>query len=141
MTDQCKSARMLDRSREPLLREAVVDRTSAVHETPALPARCPPTHVTTSGWPCERILRRFDSAKQQTILLHGITGSGKTEAYMQAIHEVISYGRQAIVLVPEISLTPQTRQRFVQRFGQVAVLHSHMSPVERHHRGERVLRR
>ncbi len=84
------------------------------------------------------ILQALDSGKQQTILLHGITGSGKTEIYMQAIHEVISYGRQAIVLVPEISLTPQTRQRFVQRFGQVAVLHSHMSPVERHHQWRKI---
>lgn len=84
------------------------------------------------------ILEALDSAKQQTILLHGITGSGKTEVYMQAIHEVISYGRQAIVLVPEISLTPQARQRFVERFGQVAVLHSHMSPVERHHQWRKI---
>jgi primosomal protein N' (replication factor Y) (superfamily II helicase) len=81
----------------------------------------------------KQILEALDSRKSETILLHGITGSGKTEVYMQAIHEVISFGRQAIVLVPEISLTPQTRQRFVQRFGQVAVLHSHMSGVERHH--------
>lgn len=85
-----------------------------------------------------QILEALDSGKQQTILLHGITGSGKTEVYMQAIHEVISYGRQAIVLVPEISLTPQTRQRFVQRFGQVSVLHSHMSPVERHHQWRKI---
>lgn len=80
----------------------------------------------------------LDSRKQQTVLLHGITGSGKTEVYMQAIHEVISYGRQAIVLVPEISLTPQTRQRFIERFGQVAVLHSHMSGVERHHQWRKI---
>ncbi|MCA9131566.1 MAG: primosomal protein N', partial [Planctomycetales bacterium] len=86
----------------------------------------------------KQILEALDSGKQQTILLHGVTGSGKTEVYMQAIHEVISYGRQAIVLVPEISLTPQTRQRFVQRFGQVAVLHSHMSPVERHHQWRKI---
>ncbi len=86
----------------------------------------------------KQILDALNSGKQQTILLHGITGSGKTEVYMQAIHEVISYGRQAIVLVPEISLTPQTRQRFVQRFGQVSVLHSHMSPVERHHQWRKI---
>ena len=54
-----------------------------------------------------------------------MTGSGKTEVYIQAIQEVLHYGRQAIVLVPEISLTPQTEQRFRSPFGQVAVLHSH----------------
>lgn len=85
-----------------------------------------------------QILEALDSKQQQTILLHGVTGSGKTEVYMQAIHEVIAYGRQAIVLVPEISLTPQTRHRFVERFGQVAVLHSHMSGVERHHQWRRI---
>ncbi len=84
------------------------------------------------------ILEALETGKQETVLLHGITGSGKTEVYMQAIHEVISYGRSAIVLVPEISLTPQTRHRFTQRFGQVACLHSHMSPVERHYQWRRI---
>ena len=65
------------------------------------------------------------------MLLHGATGSGKTEVYIRAIREVVSYGRQAIVLVPEISLTPQTRQRFGERFDRVAVLHSHLSDAER----------
>jgi primosomal protein N' (replication factor Y) len=65
-------------------------------------------------------------------LLHGVTGSGKTEVYIQAIREVVSYGRQAIVLVPEISLTPQTIRRFRRRFASVAVLHSHLSDAERH---------
>ena len=64
--------------------------------------------------------------------MHGVTGSGKTEVYIQAIQEVIRFGRQAIVLVPEISLTPQTRQRFRERFDSVAVLHSHLSGAERH---------
>ncbi len=85
------------------------------------------------------ILEALNSRQQQTILLHGITGSGKTEVYMQAIHEVLSFGRQAIVLVPEISLTPQTRQRFLERFGQVAVLHSRMSPTERHFHWRRIV--
>ena len=83
-----------------------------------------------------RALESITSAVKQnqhkTILVHGITGSGKTEVYIQAIEEVISYGRQAIVLVPEISLTPQTRQRFRSRFDSVAVLHSHLSDAERH---------
>ncbi|MCA9048798.1 MAG: primosomal protein N', partial [Planctomycetaceae bacterium] len=63
---------------------------------------------------------------------HGVTGSGKTEVYIRAIREVVSYGRQAIVLVPEISLTPQTIRRFRSRFRSVAVLHSHMTDSERH---------
>lgn len=65
-------------------------------------------------------------------LIQGVTGSGKTEVYLVAIEEVVSRGREAIVLVPEISLTPQTIRRFRRRFRKVAVLHSHLSDVERH---------
>lgn len=66
------------------------------------------------------------------LLLHGVTGSGKTEVYMQAIANVLENGGGAIVLVPEISLTPQTTDRFRSRFGNnVAVLHSHLSDGER----------
>ncbi|MEZ6124549.1 MAG: primosomal protein N' [Planctomycetaceae bacterium] len=72
------------------------------------------------------------SGQHRTLLLHGVTGSGKTEVYIRSIREVVSYGRQAIVLVPEISLTPQTIRRFRSRFQSVAVLHSHMSDAERH---------
>ncbi len=70
------------------------------------------------------------------ILLHGVTGSGKTEVYLQAIRAALDRGRTAIVLVPEISLTPQTVERFKSRFADVpdavAVLHSHLSEGERH---------
>lgn len=71
-------------------------------------------------------------------LLHGVTGSGKTEVYLQAIAHVLEQGKGAIVLVPEISLTPQTVERFKARFSTgslktlVAVLHSHLSAGERH---------
>jgi primosomal protein N' (replication factor Y) len=75
-----------------------------------------------------------DTAKP--ILLHGVTGSGKTELYLQAIRTALERGRSAIVLVPEISLTPQTVERFKSRFAEmheiVAVLHSHLSQGERH---------
>ena len=66
------------------------------------------------------------------LLLYGVTGSGKTEVYLKAIEDCLSTGRQAIVLVPEISLTPQTVGRFADRFGdRIAVLHSRLSAGER----------
>ena len=68
----------------------------------------------------------------RSVLIHGVTGSGKTEIYLSAIEQVVARGREAIVLVPEISLTPQTIRRFRRRFDRVAVLHSHLSDVERH---------
>jgi primosomal protein N' (replication factor Y) len=86
----------------------------------------------------EAILETLHSRDHRTVLVHGITGSGKTEVYIQAIQEVVRFGRQAIVLVPEISLTPQTLERFRSRFGQVAVLHSHLSDAERHWQWERI---
>lgn len=64
-------------------------------------------------------------------LLHGITGSGKTEVYLQALDHCLRSGRGAIVLVPEIALTPQTVSRFRARCGEVAVLHSHLTDAER----------
>ena len=74
--------------------------------------------------------------KARPILLHGVTGSGKTEIYLQAIAATLERGRSAIMLVPEISLTPQTVERFKGRFAHlhdaVAVLHSHLSEGERH---------
>ncbi|MCE5266976.1 MAG: primosomal protein N' [Planctomycetaceae bacterium] len=85
------------------------------------------------------ILDAMNARRHQTILVHGVTGSGKTEVYIQAIQEVVHFGRQAIVLVPEISLTPQTVDRFRRRFGAVAVLHSHLSDAERHASWQRIV--
>ncbi|WP_414046664.1 primosomal protein N' [Macrococcus equi] len=69
----------------------------------------------------------------ETFLLHGVTGSGKTEVYLQLISEVLDNNQQAIVLVPEIALTPQMVDRFKSRFGdEVAVLHSGLSTGERY---------
>ncbi len=73
-----------------------------------------------------------NKSKENKFLLHGVTGSGKTEIYLQLVEEMINMGKETIVLVPEISLTPQTIERFVGRFGNnVAVLHSKLSYGER----------
>ena len=79
--------------------------------------------------------------QKKPVLLHGITGSGKTEVYLQAIAAELEKGRGAIVMVPEISLTPQTMRRFVQRFGdKVALLHSALSDGERYDQWHRIRR-
>lgn len=81
----------------------------------------------------------MDRKKPGTVLLHGVTGSGKTEVYLQAIQHALDQGKGAIVLVPEISLTPQTVDRFRSRFGNcVAVLHSSLSEGERHDEWHRI---
>src|SRR3954453_14501581 len=88
----------------------------------------------------EAALQRISAAAPgERLLLHGVTGSGKTEVYLRAVAETLERGRTAIVLVPEIALTPQTVTRFSQRFGdQVAVLHSGLSLGERYDEWDRL---
>lgn len=84
-----------------------------------------------SAW--QEIRRALESPKSTPIIIRGITGSGKTELYLRAVEQVEKEGKQAVVLVPEISLTPQTIQRFLDRFpGRVGVIHSKLSPGERY---------
>lgn len=95
------------------------------------------THAQQQAWDTVRaaIARAADTigSTPAPFLLHGITGSGKTEIYMQAVAETLRQGRQALILVPEISLTPQTVRRFLARFpGQVGLVHSRLSPGERY---------
>jgi len=77
-------------------------------------------------------IRGLRAKQGGVVLVHGVTGSGKTEIYLQAIAEAVAEGRGAIVLVPEISLTPQTVRRFKARFDRVSVLHSHLTESQRH---------
>ncbi len=80
----------------------------------------------------EQMLAERKKEKKRPVVLHGVTGSGKTELYMQLVQEVLNDGKQAIVLVPEISLTPQIMERFISRFGDVvSVTHSRLSVGER----------
>jgi primosomal protein N' (replication factor Y) (superfamily II helicase) len=81
----------------------------------------------------DEIVGRIDSGDGGRLLLHGVTGSGKTEVYLRAVAATLERGRSAIVLVPEIALTPQTAGRFEERFGtEVAVLHSKLGAGERY---------
>jgi primosomal protein N' (replication factor Y) (superfamily II helicase) len=89
----------------------------------------------------DNIVNALHGETFQTLLLHGITGSGKTEVYLQAIEACLEQGRDAIILVPEISLTPQTVGRFFARFKEsIAVLHSGLSTGERYDEWRRAQR-
>ncbi|MBX7257994.1 MAG: primosomal protein N', partial [Candidatus Hydrogenedentes bacterium] len=89
----------------------------------------------------EAIVAELEANRFQTFLLQGITGSGKTEVYLQAIERALSLGKAAIILVPEISLTPQTVGRFKARYQtDVAVLHSGLGPGERYDEWRRAQR-
>lgn len=91
---------------------------------------------------CKQIIEASQKAQAETFLLHGVTGSGKTEVYLQSIEAALSKGKEAIVLVPEIALTPQMVVRFKARFGdQVAVLHSALSSGEKYDEWRRIERK
>ncbi|MEM1126370.1 MAG: primosomal protein N' [Bacteroidota bacterium] len=112
--------------------EREVDRTPSVLEAPA---GASPSHTLHPAQ--QAALAHLEGAiaarRYETVLLHGVTGSGKTEVYIAALKAARAQGRTGIVLVPEIALTPQTVRRFRQHFGEeVAVLHSRMSLGERY---------
>ncbi len=87
------------------------------------------------------LIEKCLSGRPAVILLHGVTGSGKTEIYLQSIARVLEKGKQALVLLPEISLTPQTVERFQARFGEgIALWHSRLSPGERYREWMRIKR-
>ncbi len=105
-------------------------RNPAKHEAPASTR-----HVLNSEQQhiASTVLADYAGGIRKTYLVHGVTGSGKTEVYMEIIEGVLSYGIQVIVLIPEIALTFQTVNRFYQRFGdRVSVIHSRLSAGERY---------
>ena len=89
----------------------------------------------------DAVTEELDAGKPGVYLLHGITGSGKTEVYLEIIENVVKRGRQAVVLIPEIALTYQTLLRFYRRFGdRVSVMNSTLSPGEKYDQCERAKR-
>lgn len=88
----------------------------------------------------DSVAQAVRAGSHRTFLLHGVTGSGKTEVYLRILEEVRAAGRTGIVLVPEISLTPQTVGRFASRFPDVAVLHSGLTDSERGRQWQRLMR-
>ena len=115
----------LERSIEPPRRPSIgsIGATTDVTELNGAQARA-----------LDEIVARMDTSDPagRGLLLHGVTGSGKTEVYLRAAAAALARGKTAIVLVPEIALTPQTAGRFVRRFGDtVAILHSKLTPRER----------
>jgi primosomal protein N' (replication factor Y) len=99
----------------------------------------PPTLTVEQSEVLESLTAALDAREPARRLLHGVTGSGKTEIYLRAAATALEQGRGAIVLVPEIGLTPQIVGRFVERFGDtVAVLHSQLRPAQRYEEWRRL---
>ena len=92
-------------------------------------------------WAFEEILGRAQAAKPSVTLLHGVTGSGKTQVYLRLVQETLALGKTAMVLVPEIVLTPQMMRKFSSYFGsRVAMLHSSLKMTERYDQWKRIRR-
>ncbi len=86
----------------------------------------------------DSVIADYDNGKRETYLIHGITGSGKTEVYIELIDKIVERGKQAIVLIPEIALTYQTLMRFYRHFGdRVSVMNSTLSPGEKYDQARR----
>ena len=114
-------------------RETLRDPLAALPYDPSLPPRL--TVDQARAWDAvhKQMVGALQGAAPAPVLLHGVTGSGKTEIYLQAVAKALAQGRQAIVLVPEIALTPQTVRRFLGRFpNQVGLVHSELSEGERY---------
>jgi len=117
----------LERAGLVSLRTETVSRDPMIGRT--FPAEPPPTLTSDQEAALAPILQALRGGQEKSFLLHGVTGSGKTELYLRALRETLTQGKRGIVLVPEIALTPQTVHRFAARFpGRVAVLHSQLTP-------------
>jgi primosomal protein N' (replication factor Y) (superfamily II helicase) len=122
-----RSVRPGGRKRGPRTVSRAVEAAREAHEPGAAPPLTAAQRAAVSP-----LLEAIAAQRHRRVLLHGVTGSGKTEVYLTAIDAALRQQRRAIVLVPEIALTPQTVERFAKRFpGRVALLHSGLSEAER----------
>ena len=136
LEDTVKNASIAARS---LARKGVVSSSRSPWRS--TPVRCAPGTSSTrrSRRPSNRSTRPIEARAFRTFLLHGVTGSGKTEVYLNAIEAALAQGRSALLLVPEIALTPQMAGQFFSRFGdRVAILHSAFTDVERSEQWRRI---
>ncbi|HXK32784.1 MAG TPA: primosomal protein N', partial [Dehalococcoidia bacterium] len=112
----------------------VVEREEPVERVPLagvpVARRPPPALLPAQRAAADAVAGAVEAARAETFLLHGVTGSGKTEVYLDALRRCVEQGRRAIVMVPEIALTPQTVRRFRERFERVTVLHSGLTDGE-----------
>lgn len=111
-----------------------LDEASAAPRAVELPARFdgPPRPTKAQSAAIERLVQALDEHRHRAFLLHGVTASGKTEVYLRLIAAVVERGKRALVLVPEIALTPQALHRYGLRFpGRVVAIHSRLAPRER----------
>ena len=118
--------------------EEVLDRRDPLRDLDFV-RRDPPELVAEQVTAAAAIRAAIDRRDGSRLLLHGVTGSGKTEVYLDALDHAVAHGRRGIVLVPEIALTPQTVRRFAERFpGRVGVLHSGLSLGEAYDEWQRI---
>ena len=133
---ECDLASVRALEKQGIIEIALEKHWSLRDDEAALP-NIPPELTNDQKFAVDKVLEKRDSFG--AFLLHGVTGSGKTEVYLHIIEEALKAGKTAIVLVPEIALTPQTADRFRGRFGsKVAVLHSAQSDKERHNQWWRI---
>jgi primosomal protein N' (replication factor Y) len=129
----CSDAPLRTLGKEGWLRVEIVEHVPdpfALHLPP--PQAIPPVPTPEQDESLREVTASLGARVFRVFLLLGVTGSGKTEVYLRALEETVRLGRQAIVLVPEIALTPQTVERFRARCPRVAVLHSALTDAERH---------
>ncbi|MBK7875023.1 MAG: primosomal protein N' [Planctomycetes bacterium] len=136
--DLCRKLNVSDSSVHTLVRRGLATRTQVLaHADPLDSAPVPSARVRPEALSADQTTaldalgKALEGGEFTTFLLQGVTGSGKTEVYLRAIEAALARGKGAIVIVPEIALTPQTVGWFRSRFGSVAVLHSRMTDVQR----------